>query len=109
LSFVHALAGAKTVRNDAVTDTDSRAPAQPISTVVSFSTALVIFENARKQIAEAATADEVQKALALAIGLAAAARKATDKELEAEAAVLRFEAERRLGEMMAEQPKAGRQ
>ena len=58
---------------------------------------LVIFEDARRQIAEAATVDQVNKVLALASGLAAAARKATDKELEAEAAVLKFEAERKLG------------
>ena len=64
---------------------------------------LVIFEDARRQIAEAATVDQVNKVLALATGLAAAARKATDKELEAEAAVLKFEAERKLGQLMEQQ------
>jgi DNA polymerase III gamma/tau subunit len=64
---------------------------------------LVIFEDARRQIAEAATVDQVNKVLALATDLAAAARKATDKELEAEAAVLKFEAERKLGQLMGQQ------
>lgn len=64
---------------------------------------LVIFEAARRQIVEAATVDQVNKVLALATGLAAAARKATDKELEAEAAVLKFEAERKLGRLMEQQ------
>jgi hypothetical protein len=64
---------------------------------------LVIFEDARRQIAGAATVDQVNKVLALATGLAAAARKATDKELEAEAAVLKFEAERKLGQLMEQQ------
>ena len=64
---------------------------------------LVIFEDARRQIAEAATVDQVNKVLALATGLTAAARKATDKELEAEAAVLKFEAERKLGQLMEQQ------
>ena len=64
---------------------------------------LVIFEAARRQIVEAATVDQVNKVLALATGLAAAARKATDKELEAEAAVLKFEAERKLGQLMEQQ------
>jgi hypothetical protein len=64
---------------------------------------LVIFEDARRQISEAATVDQVNKVLALATGLAAAARKATDKELEAEAAVLKFEAERKLGQLMEQQ------
>ena len=65
--------------------------------------ALVIFEDVRRQIAEAATVDQVNKVLALATGLAAAAHKATDKELEAEAAVLIFEAERKLGQLMEQQ------
>jgi hypothetical protein len=64
---------------------------------------LIIFEDARRQIAEAATVDQVNKVLALATGLAAAARKATDRELEAEAAVLKFEAERKLGQLMEQQ------
>jgi hypothetical protein len=71
--------------------------------VIPSDTSLVIFKDARQQIAEAATADEVKKVLALATGLAAAARKATDKELEAEAAVLQFEAERKLGQLMKRQ------
>jgi hypothetical protein len=72
-------------------------------TIQSSDAPLVIFEAARRQIAEAATVDQVNKVLALATGLAAAARKATDKELEAEAVVLKFEAERKLGQLMEQQ------
>ena len=72
-------------------------------TIQSSDAPLVIFEAARRQIAEAATVDQVNKVLALATGLTAAARKATDKELEAEAAVLKFEAERKLGQLMEQQ------
>jgi hypothetical protein len=61
---------------------------------------LQIFEEARREIAEAKTVDQVKHILAMATGLAAAAHKATDTEMEAEAAALRFEAERRLGQLM---------
>jgi hypothetical protein len=64
---------------------------------------LVVFEDARRAIAAAETIEQVNKILAMAIGLAAAARKATDRELEAEATALKFEAERRLGQLMAAQ------
>jgi hypothetical protein len=64
---------------------------------------LRIFEGARQAIAEAATVDEVKRVLALACGLAAAARQATDHEMEAEAVALKLEAERRLGQLMAAQ------
>jgi hypothetical protein len=68
--------------------------------------ALRIFEDARRQIADAVTVDQVKHARDLAIGLAAAARAATDKELEAEAAVLKFEADRKLGQLMKAQAEA---
>jgi hypothetical protein len=64
---------------------------------------LVIFAEARRQIDDATTTDQVNRILALATGLAAAARQASDKEMEAEAEVLRFEAERRLGQLMEAQ------
>jgi hypothetical protein len=64
---------------------------------------LRIFEDARREIAEAETADRVKSILALATGLAAAARKATDREMEAEAEVLKLEAERKLGQLMKAQ------
>ena len=64
---------------------------------------LRIFEDARREIADAESVDQVKRILALATGLAAAARKATDREMEAEAEVLKFEAERRLGQLMQAQ------
>lgn len=44
---------------------------------------LVIFETARRGIAEATTVDQVNRILALATGLAAAVRKATDRQTRA--------------------------
>jgi hypothetical protein len=64
---------------------------------------LIVFADARRAIANAETVEEVNKILAMATGLAAAARHATDHELEAEAAVLKLEAERKLGQLMAAQ------
>ena len=64
---------------------------------------LKIFEDARREITGAKTVEQVNRIVALATGLAAAARKATDREMEAEAEVLRFEAERRLGQIMQAQ------
>jgi hypothetical protein len=64
---------------------------------------LRIFEHARREIADAETADQVKRILALATGLAAAAREATDSEMETEAEVLKLEAERKLGQLMQEQ------
>jgi hypothetical protein len=63
----------------------------------------VIFENARREIAEAKTVDQVKHILSIATGIAAAARAATDHELEAEAGVLKLEAERKLGQLMKAQ------
>jgi hypothetical protein len=64
---------------------------------------LQIFEEARREIAEAQTTEQVKHILAMATGLAAAAHKATDREMEAEAAALQFEAERRLGQLIQAQ------
>jgi hypothetical protein len=64
---------------------------------------LKVFEDARREIANANTVESVNRIVALATGLAAAARKATDREMEAEAEVLKFEAERRLGQLMKAQ------
>jgi hypothetical protein len=59
-------------------------------------TSLVIFEDARRAIADAETVAQVNKILALATGLAAAARQATDRQMESEA----------LGQLMAAQKEA---
>jgi hypothetical protein len=67
---------------------------------------LRIFENARRAIAEAETVDRVKSILALATGLAAAARKASDREVEAEAQILKLEAARKLGQLMQAQKEA---
>jgi hypothetical protein len=64
---------------------------------------LRIFESARREIAQAETVDQVKRILAFVTGLATAARQATDREIEAEAAVLKLEAERRLGQLMKAQ------
>ena len=64
---------------------------------------LKVFEEARHEIANANTVEQVNRIVALATGLAAAARKATDREMEAEAEVFKFEAERRLGQLMQAQ------
>ena len=64
---------------------------------------LEVFDDARRQIAGASTVEQVNRIVALATGLVAAARKATDREVEAEAEVLKFEAERRLGQLMQAQ------
>jgi hypothetical protein len=64
---------------------------------------LAVFEATRQQIAEACTVDQVKQILAYAVGLAAAARKATNQDLEAEAEILKLEAERKLGQLMAAQ------
>jgi hypothetical protein len=67
---------------------------------------LRIFEDTRREIAAADTVEQVTRIRNRAIGLAAAARAATDREMEAEAAVLRLEAERKLGQLIAAQREA---
>jgi hypothetical protein len=66
---------------------------------------LRIFEEAKREIAEAETVDRVRRIYALATGLAAAARKATDREVEVEAQILKLEAERKLGQLIQAQRK----
>jgi hypothetical protein len=62
-----------------------------------------IFVDARREIVEANTTDQVKSILAKAAGLAAAARTALSREIEADAKVLKLEAERKLGQLMAAQ------
>ena len=64
---------------------------------------LLIFEVAKHAIAAATTAEQVKDIRDKAFGLAAYAREANDRELEAEAVEIRARAERRLGEMMQTQ------
>jgi hypothetical protein len=61
---------------------------------------LASFVDARRALAAATTVTQVKAVLAAADGLIAAARTAADREIEAEAAALRLEAERRLGQLM---------
>jgi hypothetical protein len=81
--------------SDLVHEPDADAPLQ-----------LDIFEQARRQIAEAKTVEPVNDIIALATGLAAAARKATNRDLEVKAEVLKMEAKRKLGQLMAAQKEA---
>jgi hypothetical protein len=64
---------------------------------------LLFFENAKSALAQATTINEVKSVRDKAIGLVAYAKKATDRELEADAEAIRLEAERRLGQMMQAQ------
>jgi hypothetical protein len=64
---------------------------------------LLFFENAKNALAQATTINEVKSVHDKAIGLVAYAKKATDRELEADAEAIRLEAERRLGQMMKKQ------
>jgi hypothetical protein len=63
----------------------------------------VFYEDTRQAIAKAVTVNEVHNILALATGLVAAARAASNRDVEAEAAALKLEAERRLGQLIAAQ------
>ena len=64
---------------------------------------LKVFDDARREIADASTVEHVNRIVALATGLAAAVRKATDREVEAEAEVLKLEAQRQLRQLMQAQ------
>jgi hypothetical protein len=63
----------------------------------------ILVQHAFTAIDIASTVDEVKKVLDEWTGLAAYARKAKDKQLEADAAEIKMRAERRLGEMMQAQ------
>jgi hypothetical protein len=65
----------------------------------------VLFNDARRMIVEAEETGQVRQVLVSIVGLAAAAREAGAKELEADAAELKLEAERKLGQLMAAQKK----
>lgn len=66
-------------------------------------TELVRYEAARRALAEAVAVDEVLDVRSKADAMRHYARQAGDRDLEIQSAQLRFRAERRLGEMLAEQ------
>lgn len=69
-------------------------------------TQLFRYDAACRAVAEAHSVDEVKSVRDKAIAMKEYARQAKNKQLEIEASEIRFRAERRLGEMMLEQPKA---
>ncbi|GAB9224905.1 hypothetical protein BDS110ZK18_67110 [Bradyrhizobium diazoefficiens] len=70
-------------------------------------TELVRYEAARRALAEAVAVDEVASIRSQAEALRHAARIACDKQLEIQAAQIRFRAERKMGELLAAASEAG--
>jgi hypothetical protein len=66
-------------------------------------TELAKYEAARRALAEAVAIDEVQEIRNQAEAWRAYAKQARDRDLEIQAAQIRFRAERRLGELIAAQ------
>jgi N6-adenosine-specific RNA methylase IME4 len=65
--------------------------------------ALIRYDTARRALAEAKAVDEVKEIRNAAIAMAAYAKQAKDRGMEADAAEIRLRATRRLGEMMQAQ------
>jgi len=71
-------------------------------------TGLARYETAGRALAEARRIDEVKDIHDKAVALAEYAKRARDGKLIADATAIRKNAERRLGELMEEQRKAGK-
>lgn len=67
---------------------------------------LTKYEAACRAVSEALSVDEIKEIQNAAAAMKAYARQAKNKQMESDAVAIRMRAERRCGEMMAEQPKA---
>ena len=75
--------------------------------VVTWGSRLTRYEEACRAVADAVNVDEAKDIRDQADAMRAYARQAKNKELEVQAAEIRFRAERRIGEMMKAQKEAG--